>query len=87
MEEATQFSKSQFRTLGACLRGATKFPRRMYLTCNPGGIGHLWVKRLFVDREYREGEKAKDYTFGGVPGVQANAGPAAGGGTACVALR
>lgn len=63
MEEATQFSESQFRTLGACLRGATKFPRRMYLTCNPGGIGHLWVKRLFVDREYREGEKAKDYTF------------------------
>lgn len=63
MEEATQFTESQFRTLGACLRGSTKFPRRMYLTCNPGGIGHLWVKRLFVDREYREGEKAKDYTF------------------------
>ena len=63
MEEATQFTEAQFRTLGACLRGSTKFPRRMYLTCNPGGIGHLWVKRLFVDREYREGEKAKDYTF------------------------
>lgn len=63
MEEATQFTEGQFRTLGACLRGSTKVPRRMYLTCNPGGIGHLWVKRLFVDREYREGEKAKDYTF------------------------
>ena len=63
MEEATQFSESQFRTLGACLRGATKIPRRMYLTCNPGGIGHLWVKRLFVDREYRDGENEKDYTF------------------------
>lgn len=63
MEEATQFTEAQFRTLGACLRGSTKFPRRMYLTCNPGGIGHLWVKRLFVDREYRDGEKAKDYTF------------------------
>ena len=38
---------------------------RVYMraTTNPGGIGHLWVKRLFVDREYREGEKAKDYTF------------------------
>lgn len=35
----------------------------MYLTCNPGGIGHLWVKRLFVDREYRDGEKESDYTF------------------------
>lgn len=28
-----------------------------------GGIGHLWVKRLFVDREYRDGERAEDYTF------------------------
>ena len=63
MEEATQFTEEQFRTLGACLRGATKIPRRMYLTCNPGGIGHLWVKRLFVDREYRDGERAEDYTF------------------------
>ena len=65
MEEATQFTERQFRTLGACLRGATKIPRRMYLTCNPGGIGHIWVKRLFIDREYDEekGENGKDYTF------------------------
>lgn len=63
MEEATQFTETQFRTLGACLRGATKLPRRMYLTCNPGGIGHLWVKRLFVTRQYRDGERAEDYTF------------------------
>lgn len=61
VDEATQFTEGQFRTLGACLRGSTKIPRRMYLTCNPGGIGHLWVKRLFVDREYRDGEKESDY--------------------------
>ena len=63
MEEATQFTEAQFRTLGACLRGSTKLPRRMYLTCNPGGIGHMWVKRLFVDRDFAEGENPKDYTF------------------------
>lgn len=63
MDEATQFTESQFRTLGACLRGATNIPRRMYLTCNPGGIGHLWVKRLFVAKQYRAGERAEDYTF------------------------
>ena len=63
MDEATQFTESQFRTLGACLRGATNIPRRMYLTCNPGGIGHLWVKRLFVSMQYRDGETAEDYTF------------------------
>ena len=63
MDEATQFTEYQFRTLGACLRGATKFPRRMYLTCNPGGVGHMWVKRLFISRQYQNGEKAEDYTF------------------------
>lgn len=63
MDEATQFTESQFRTLGACLRGATKIPRRMYLTCNPGGVGHMWVKRLFISRQYRQGEDPKDYTF------------------------
>ena len=35
----------------------------MYLTCNPGGIGHAWVKRLFVDRQFREGEAPEDYSF------------------------
>ncbi|MBR4869337.1 MAG: phage terminase large subunit, partial [Oscillospiraceae bacterium] len=39
LEEATQFTESEFRTLGACLRGTTPVPRRMYLTCNPGGVG------------------------------------------------
>lgn len=63
MDEATQFTEHQFRVLGACVRGSTKLPRRMYLTCNPGGIGHEWVKRLFVDKEYGAGEKAEDYAF------------------------
>lgn len=63
MDEATQFTEYQFRVLGACLRGATKIPRRMYLTCNPGGVGHFWVKRLFVSRDYKDGENPKDYTF------------------------
>ena len=65
MDEATQFTECQFRTLGACLRGTSRIPRRIYLTCNPGGIGHAWVKRLFVDREFDEkkGENPKDYTF------------------------
>jgi len=63
MDEATQFTEYQFRVLGACLRGATKIPRRMYLTCNPGGVGHFWVKRLFITRDYRKGEREADHTF------------------------
>lgn len=63
VDEATQLTEYQFQTLKACLRGTGAFPKRMYLTCNPGGVGHGWVKRLFIDREYREGEKAADYAF------------------------
>lgn len=63
MDEATQFTEDQFLVLGACLRGASPIPKRMYLTCNPGGVGHFWVKRLFVTKAYRGTERAGDYTF------------------------
>lgn len=63
LDEATQCTEAQFQALTACLRGANSFPKRFYLTCNPGGVGHAWVKRLFIDRHYREGERADDYSF------------------------
>lgn len=63
IDEATQLSEFRFSVLKACLRGANHFPRRMYLTCNPGGIGHSWVKRLFVDRMFRAGEDPDEYKF------------------------
>ena len=37
LDEATQFSERAFQFLGGCLRGANDIPKRMYLTCNPGG--------------------------------------------------
>ncbi len=63
IDEATQISEYIFSIFKACLRGTTNFPRRMYLTCNPGGIGHAWVKRLFIDRDFRSGENPDDYSF------------------------
>jgi phage terminase large subunit len=63
MDEATHFTEYQFKCLSACLRGTNDLPKRFYLTCNPGGVGHAWVKRLFVDRDYREGEKPSDFRF------------------------
>ncbi len=63
IDEATALSEYRFEALGACLRGTSDVPRRIYLTCNPGGIGHGWVKRLFIDRRYREGEDPSEYTF------------------------
>lgn len=63
MDEATHFTEFQFSTLTACIRGVNGFPKRMYLTCNPGGVGHAWVKRLFIDRDYKPSENPDDYTF------------------------
>jgi phage terminase large subunit len=63
IDEATQLSEYQFSIFKACLRGVGNVPRRMYLTCNPGGIGHAWVKRLFLDRRFLPDERAEDYRF------------------------
>ena len=63
IDEATQFTEYQFETLTACMRGANDFPKRMYLTCNPGGVGHEWVKRRFISRKYKESENPDDYEF------------------------
>ena len=63
LDEATQFLESEFRAMAACLRGVLPIPRRFYLTCNPGGIGHAWVKRLFLDRRFDPGEDPADYVF------------------------
>lgn len=64
MEEATHFTEEQMRFLTTCNRTVRRdFSPRMYYTCNPGGVGHGWVKRLFVDRLYHAGEKPADYRF------------------------
>ena len=69
LEEATQLSERAFQFLGSCLRGVNDFPKRMYLTCNPGNVGHIWVKRLFIDRRFiqdptnpERSENPDDYT-------------------------
>lgn len=63
LDEATQFTEFQFNALKACVRGVDKLPKRMYLTCNPGNVGHEFVKRLFIDRQFKPGENPDDYVF------------------------
>jgi len=64
LEEATHFTEEQMRFLTTCNRTTrSDFPPRMYYTCNPGNVGHAWVKRLFIDREFLPQENPADYTF------------------------
>ena len=63
IDEGTQLTEDMFVAIDATIRGTNGFPKRMYVTCNPGGRGHEWVKRLFITREYRAGERPENYTF------------------------
>ena len=63
MDEATHQSQAKIDKLNACVRGFNDFPKRTYYTCNPGGEGHQWVKRLFIDKRYKDDENPEDYTF------------------------
>ena len=63
LDEATQLTEEEYDRFKTCVRGVNGFPKRVYLTCNPGGVGHSWVKRLFVDRAFRETEDPADYSF------------------------
>lgn len=63
-EEATNFKEEWIRFISTALRNTRKdFSTRIYYTCNPGGVGHSYIKRLFIDREFRDGEKPEDYVF------------------------
>ena len=63
LDEATQLSEYQMKTIVACVRGVNDFPKRVYFTCNPGGQGHGYIKRLFIDRRFESGENPADYAF------------------------
>lgn len=63
IDEATQIPEEWFAIMKATVRGANDFPKRIYITCNPGGIGHGWVKRLFITRAYLPSEDETEYTF------------------------
>lgn len=67
LEECTQFPENVFVTMTESNRSSgimnEYFPPRMYFTCNPGGVGHAWFKRLFIDRDFRPKENPDDYLF------------------------
>ena len=63
VDEATHQTEQRMDMLRACVRGVNDFPKRIYYTMNPGGEGHDWVKRLFIDRNFKDTENPEDYAF------------------------
>lgn len=63
-EEATNFKAEWMVFISTCLRTTrTDFDTRIYYTANPGGVGHEYIKRLFIDRNFKDGENPDDYVF------------------------
>lgn len=64
IDEAGQWKEKTFRTLQGSNRSSKAGikPRTM-LTGNPGGEGHAWLKRLFIERRFNERERPDDYAF------------------------
>lgn len=63
LDEATHIQEDYVQKLNACVRGVNNFPKQNCYTCNPGGVGHGWVKRLFIDRAFNENEDPNEYFF------------------------
>lgn len=69
VEEATQFTPFMLQCLTESLRPSGMMKSylnwipRMYFTMNPGGVGHAYMKRLFIDRNFENKEKPENYSF------------------------
>jgi phage terminase large subunit len=64
IEEAGQWTETMFRRLMGSNRSSKPgVPARAALTANPGGTGHKWLKRLFIERRFNERERPEDYAF------------------------
>lgn len=63
LDEAGQLQKAWIDAINACVRGTNGLPKRTYYTLNPGGPGHGYFKRLFIDRRFEAGEEPENYSF------------------------
>jgi hypothetical protein len=48
IDELTQHTEEVIEVLRASVRSPKGYPARFKATCNPGGIGHIWVKKRFI---------------------------------------
>lgn len=54
VEEATTLTFNKYRDIQTCCRSSKPGWRpRMYSTTNPGGVGHAWYKKRFIDPHRR----------------------------------
>lgn len=66
LDEATQHPESVYDHLRSANRSVKEIPGykpMMMMSFNPGGIGHGWIKRKFIQRQFQEWEDPKEFNF------------------------
>ena len=48
-DELTHFTETQYIYMLSRVRGTNGYPKQIKSSTNPGGVGHQWVKKRFVD--------------------------------------
>lgn len=66
VDEANDLEETEVAILGSCCRSTVDapgfVPKKVY-TFNPGGIGHAWLKKLFVDADPTPEQRLLNPTF------------------------
>lgn len=62
-DEATQLQESWIKKINLAVRQPNGLPKRTYYTCNPGGVSHNYIKRLFIEKRYEGAEIPENYSF------------------------
>lgn len=62
-DEATQLKEEWLKKINLAVRQPNGLPKRTYYTCNPGGVSHNYIKRLFIERKYEDAEIPENYNF------------------------
>lgn len=64
IDEATHFTQEMIEFLMTRNRSTIiNFRAKTILTMNPGNIGHAYIKRIFIDKQYTNNEIAENYVF------------------------
>lgn len=64
IDEAGQWLEPMFtKLLGSNRSSDIRIKPRAMLTGNPGGLGHTWLKRRFIERRFTERERPEDHIF------------------------
>lgn len=64
VDELTKHEERSIQIILSCVRSPKGFPARFRGTCNPGGIGHGWVKSRYIEPTNYGKSKIKDEVTG-----------------------